>query len=354
MKTVAISTFNNSPQNYGALFQACALSRFIRKLGYRPLNVTVENRNHATVSSKTAMKIRIKKLATLPHKRKMRLRRKKLYAFAAETQTQVLYHNERELQENPPAADVYLSGSDQVWNPVNIHRDFFLTYAPGNAKRISYAASMGNENIPDSNREEFTRYIRTFNAISVREDTMKPVIGQFTDLPVHVHADPVFLMNREEWGELEKPYGGFSFDQYIFVYAVQWNSDWNRELAALKKRTGLPAVAVNMGNLHRTCADRILYDVSPNEFLSLLSGAEYVVTSSFHGTAMSIIYHKKFVTLTGSDKPTRILSLLRRFGLEAALTFRPEQLRLDDAAIDEIIERCQTEARDYLTEEIEG
>ena len=116
----------------------------------------------------------------------------------------------------------------------------------------------------------------------------------------------------------------------------------------------IPVISVNMGNVNRISAECVLYDVSPYEFLSLLSGADYVVTSSFHGTAMSIIYHKKFITLTGSDKPTRIMSLLNRFHLTDALQPDPDRRLFDWDSVDRTIERCRAEARDYLTEAIES
>lgn len=353
MKTVAISTFNNSPQNYGAVFQACALSSYIKQLGCEPINVTIVDRNNSGVSFKNNLKIKAKKLLMLPKYTKIRRRRECFKRFAGETQNQAVYQTLEELEANPPQADVYLSGSDQVWNPVKIHRDFFLSYAPDSARKISYAASMGNEIIPDANKELFKRYIQTYDRISVREDTMVPIISKFVDKPVEIHVDPVFLMSRDDWKRLEKPYRRLPHDQFILVYAVQWKKEWNDILSDLKRRTGLPMISVNMGNLHYVNAENNLYDVSPDEFLFLLSKARYVATSSFHGTAMSIIYHKKFITLTGSDKPSRIMSLLRRFNLTEGLERDPDRRSFDWDSVDRIIENSRAQSRDYLTKALE-
>lgn len=353
MKTVAISTFNNSPQNYGAVFQACALSGYIRKLGCDPINVTIINRNNSGVSFKNNLKIKAKKLLMLPNYTKIRRRRESFKKFASATQHQAIFQTLAELETNPPKADVYLSGSDQVWNPVKIHQDLFLSYAPDSARKISYAASMGNENIPDANMEFFKRYIRTYDRVSVREDTMVPIISGFIDKPVAVHVDPVFLMSKDDWKNLENPYRKLPCDKYILVYAVQWKKAWNDILSDLKKRTGLPVVSVNMGNLRRIYADYELYDVSPDEFLFLIDKSKYVVTSSFHGTAMSIIFHKKFITLTGSDKPSRIMSLLRRFRLSEGLDHDPDRRSIDWDSVDRMIENSRAEARDYLIEALD-
>ena len=339
MKKLIISTFNNSNNNYGALFQSCAFAAFLKQLNYDVYNVTIENRSTANDSTKIKIKKRIKRLLLLPKKRIMNERITKLRGFAAENQNQLIYKTVQELYDNPPEADVYISGSDQVWNPVNLHDDFFLCYADDSKKKISYAASMGRERIPQSVEEKFANYIAKYDCVSVREDSMIPIISRYTDKKIHQHIDPVFLMTKEEWKGLENPYKDLKYDNFIFVYVLEWSPEHNEKLLQLKEKTGLPAVSINTGNIKKIHADQVIYNASPNEFLYILDKASYVVTTSFHGTAMSIVYNKKFMGFTGKDKPTRIESLLRHFGIDSRSTVDAAISEMNYDAVNRIIEQ---------------
>lgn len=354
MKKLIISTFNNSNNNYGALFQSCALATFLKKLNYDVYNVTIESRSTANDSTKIKIKKKIKRILLLPKKRTMNERIKKLREFAAENQNQLIYKTVQELYDNPPEADVYISGSDQVWNPVNLQDDFFLCYADDSKKKISYAASMGRERIPQSVEEKFANFIAKYDCVSVREDSMIPIIGRYTEKKIHQHIDPVFLMTKEEWKGLERPYKDLKYDNFIFVYALEWLPEHNEKLLQLKKKTGLPAVSINTGNIKKIHADQVIYNASPNEFLYILDKASYVVTTSFHGTAMSIVYNKKFMGFTGKDKPTRIESLLRHFGIDSRSTVDAAISEMNYDAVNRIIEQDRNDARLYLLDSIEN
>ncbi len=342
---IVVSTFNNSKNNYGAMFQSCGLYSFLTKLGHEVGYVTLAQREKPG-GKRMPLKTRLKRLLLLPHKKQMEQRVLKLRQFGQDTQHQLMYQNKEELFANPPQADVYLSGSDQVWNPVAMHEDLFLAYAPADSKRISYAASMGNEKIPEANKERFAELIGQYEAVSVREDTVMEIVRSFTDKTIHHHIDPVFLKPREEWEALEIPYAKLKHKRYILTYIIDWNAEFAKQLAALKKQTGLPIVAINLGNLKKIGADQVIYDASPREFLYLLHHADTVVATSFHGVAMSIIYNKPFLPLAGAHMPTRIQSLMRHFEIDMtkSVTYGPS----DFERINAQIEQDRQAAKDYL------
>ncbi len=346
---IVVSTFNNSKNNYGALFQSCGLSSFLTKLNHDVSHVTVEQRKQRRQSKVVIAKTLLKKVLLLPHARGFKLREQKFRKFARETQNQIVYKTQEELFENPPVADVYLSGSDQVWNPVAMHEDLFLAYAPKGSKKISYAASMGSENIPKENKARFAELIGEFETISVREDTVVDIVKPFTDHTVYQHIDPVFLKTRSEWEELETPYENLKFQKYILAYIIEWNAEFNAQLKELKARTKLPVVSINLGNIKKVCADQVLYDVSPNEFLYLLHHAEMMIATSFHGVAMSVVFNKPFVPFVGTNMPTRIQSLMRHFDIDVresvnygAKEFERinDRIRQDQIAAREYLENC--------------
>ena len=351
---IVVSTFNNSKNNYGALFQSCGLHSFLTELGYDVSYVTIGKRKRKKAKKTNIVffaKEIIKKILLLPHFRKMQRRKRCFEKFAQETQTQIKYATDVELFLNPPVADIYISGSDQVWNPVAMHEDLFLAYAPKGSRKISYAASMGCEKIPDANKNHFYEMVSEYSAISVREDTIIDIISPNVEVCVHHNIDPVFLKSHAEWQVLEKKYDKLKYEEFIFVYAIEWNLDYNDRLTKLKEEMGLPVVSVNIGNIKNVRADQVIYDASPNEFLYLLNRARCVVATSFHAIAMSIIYNKPFLALAGLDKPTRIQSIARHFDIDVENGLRYGEAEF--AKINKIIEADCVVAHKYLKSAIE-
>ncbi len=314
MKKVIVSTLNDSTNNYGAVFQACGLSNFLKEMGGDVYFISISMKNKSKNLKSYIRGIMIRLIMFSKHKA-IRRRIKGFTEFIKETQQLIYYKTEAELFKLPPSADVFISGSDQVWNPVAMCDRLFLAYAPTAATKISYAASMGDEHIPEKNEVKFKNYIRSYEHVSVREDTCIPIIERYTDKIVHQHIDPVFLMTKDQWANLERPYLNLKYKEYILVYAIEYNGTFSEKLQDLRKKTGLPVVAINIGTINKVNADQVIYDLSPNEFLFLIRKASYVVASSFHGNALSLVFNKPFVPLVGYSLPTRIQSLLRHFSL---------------------------------------
>lgn len=358
-KSVLIATYNDSKNNYGAVFQSFALSETIKKLGHDAVFVTLEKpplNSSIKLSFKTKLKRTIVKMLSLPNQKKSELRTKKFKIFKEKTQKRICYTDFDELINTPPNADVYLSGSDQVWNPQSFREDFFFPYVSKNKKIVSYAASMGVEEIPQERIELFSKYIARYDCVSVREDTMKKIISQYTDKEIHHHIDPVFLVKREVWESLAKKYENLKYERYIFLYLINWNKKNDEVLLRLKKETGLPLVLVTLGGLKPRFADQVIMDASPEEFLFLLNNAEMVIASSFHGVALSVVFNKPFIAVSGRHSFTRIQSLLRGFNLthHDTLNMSVESAQANYTAVNEMIAKERDRSVEYLKMAIEG
>ena len=355
-KKVLISTFNNSKSNYGAVFQSYALSCFIDKLGFEAYFLTMAERSNKNVcKTKKSFKMRIKqiiyKCLTASSKKAKKKRTEKFEHFTENTQRQLCYADYNELLKSVPKADVYLSGSDQVWNPKNIHDELFLSFAPENAVCVSYAASMGYEKIPSENEKLFASYISKYSHVSVREDTMKPIIEQYTTLPVYQHIDPVFLLNPEEWLVIEKKYAKLKYENYVLLYLIECNKSDEKRICALKKKLKIPFVLVTLGGRKKKFANQTIVDASPEEFIYLLRNSSAVIASSFHGTALSILFNKPFISISGKDKPSRIESLLRHFSLETRNSADCDLYSpINYESINKRIEEDRAESKKYLLE----
>lgn len=200
----------------------------------------------------------------------------------------------------------YVAGSDQIWHPDQCRKSFFLDFAREH-RRISYAASMGKTIIPLEKRDTIQGFLENFEHISVREEQCRKALQPLTDKNIEVHIDPTFLLEQSHWRSLEKAYK--MQEPYILVYMIYWDPACKAQLQRLKERTGLPVYAV-CSALSRVYANHRLFDVGVEEFLWLVDHAEYVVTSSFHGAAMSAIFQKKFAAVVNPETPSRLQNLL--------------------------------------------
>lgn len=242
--------------------------------------------------------------------------------------------------------DIFLAGSDQVWNPVKLKPEFFLENTPDTAKKLTYAVSMGTLNIPEKNREEFGKMVKKFSFISVREGDCIPVLQKYSDGSFDCHIDPTFLTEVSHWRELEEEY---SIDRpYILVYALYWDKAFNKELKKLHKATGKEIFVIS-AYPRGIYATKTLYDVGLGEFLWLVDHADGVVTSSFHGVAMSIIFNKKLSAVINPSSSSRISSLLQTLGYEnQAISSLADEALADYSGVNKRIEEEREKGIEYL------
>ncbi len=315
MEKVCVATYCDW-NNYGSMMQSIGLKNSLKKLGYESFIVKDSPAPPSKYRSSLHISKSPKALICNAYKHSKRSFISKKYEntinFMNKNIDICYYNNYSALAQNPPKADHYIAGSDQIWK-FRIYRPlFFLDFVPEFKKRISYSASMGVANIPEKNKEKFSEVINKFDYISVREIDNKELIEQYTDKAVDVHIDPAFLCTADEWREYEHPYD--IKKPYILLYTIYWDKELNRELKKLHKKTGLDVVAICNG-ASTIWANQKLFDVDPGQFLWLIDNAEAVITSSFHGTSFSIIFNKKLAAVINPSAPSRINYLLSRLSV---------------------------------------
>lgn len=297
----------------GSILQSFALSKTLNGNGY-PTTILLEDWNRMRETQqlknwKDFMQYFYKKAL---HKKIETAYKKRLNFIDANIGTKYLKQYDEFVQRADLNTDgIYLAGSDQIWHPDRCDKHFFLEFVRS-GKCISYAASMGKTEIPPENVDKFRQLMQRLDRISVREIQCRDVLQPLTEKNIDVHIDPTFLMETDTWRQYEKPYP--VREPYILVYMIYWHPSCKAQLQELKRRTGLPVYAVCSG-LSRVYADKKLFDVGVEEFLWLVDHAEYVVTSSFHGAAMSTIFGKKFATVVNPGSPSRIRNLLQTLGI---------------------------------------
>lgn len=327
---IGIITFN-SAHNHGAVLQAWALQEFLTSDGHEVKIINyrlpaTDNLYRLYVPRKTFKRAKLnkvvhalqylKKYKTEPNKVK---RYHKFEHFINHTlNTTKEYTGLDDLNKANLDFDVMIAGSDQIWNgslTKGINPAYFLSFGNESIKRISYAASIGKDAIPEVEHTLFLRYLRLFDYISVREEKAKSSIEKLTDKEVSVVLDPTLLLDREKYDNLKKD--PKTKEQYIYVHNVhitKVDKRLNAMAEELSKRLGLPIVH-NRSDYDFTNELTKFTSGGPKEFLGYIANAAYVVTNSFHATVFSIIYQKNFITIPHFQNPERMRHLLDTLGI---------------------------------------
>ncbi len=230
------------------------------------------------------------------------------------------YYSVSELKARPPYADVYMTGSDQVWNTDHnqgVDEAYYLGWVPDGKKKVSYAASIGQDAIPEEYKERSRELLSRYDAISVREDKAVQLLAGIGIEATQV-LDPTLLLDRGGWLK----YAGKRLvaEDYLLVYSVE-PAEYDTKVAELARyvarEKNLKIVSVsNFGeDKHIPGCDQYFDFALPQQFLSLMAHASFVVVSSFHGTAFAINFNRQFLTITPGAFSSRIASLLELTGL---------------------------------------
>jgi len=226
-----------------------------------------------------------------------------------------LYSTPAELKSNPPRADIYVTGSDQVWGNIGTQPydpAFFLHFAPAEKRCIAYSASFGTTQ-PDIDPATLVKMMNKYSAINVREMSAKQILNDCGFTNVNHVLDPTFLLSRDEWQAIAaKP---LKMAPYILVYQLHSGDAFEEYAGSVSKRLGLPIVRLSCSMNSVMQKGKFVYMCSPNTLLRYFMDAQLVLTDSFHATAFSLILNKNFVTLSPGKTSTRIKSILDAFGL---------------------------------------
>ena len=294
-----IITFHTA-LSHGAVLQALGLKSFIEQMGY---TVGVYDYRPQKYNNNNKIKTFLLEIAKRTHKSDIDIIHQNFADFTGK-------HLNLNLDENP---NVFLSGSDQVWN-ANGSMDpmFYLQFVGEKTIRASYAASMGKTSIPEQRTELFRRYINYFDFLSVREPDAKVIIENIVERKdVQVHIDPSLLHRKDFWIKFATPVKNLP-ENYILVYPLRKPKNINLVIDWLKKETGKQVVLADSSGLFSKFIhnDIVYHNVGPAEFLWLISHADSVITTSFHGAAFSLLFQKELYSILDLRNPSRVKNLM--------------------------------------------
>lgn len=365
MKKIGIITFHRA-HNYGATLQCMALSDI--------LNETTENYKIEVVNycnkkidrdyslfriDKTNYKSIIKSfISSLIYFTKNDSRRKKYIKYINNyipMSREVYDENDNIFSEY----DILICGSDQIWNPKltgKIDNVYFLN-VPSDAKKISYAASLGSNKLND-NVEEYFKLINGIQSISVREIDGCKKVEKLIKRNVKNVLDPTLLLSVEKWNK----YIGNNLkinDKFIFVYSPNNLKEYKEVVNYISEKMSMGIINFTKKNIGFNNVIKNMYCSDPSDFLECIMKSEYVVVTSFHAVVFSILFHKKFWVISPKDNNSRVNTLLSLLGIENRSFESMEELKkidleenIDYKVVDEKLEQLRKESLQWLLKEI--
>lgn len=292
---ICIVTWFSSP-NYGTFLQAFALQRFLEKNNYhneivnfKPNSFFINDIRHICFYLfpwlKKSMEYQYTKMIFDSFAKKNLLLTEK-----------VSLKNINKLNKK---YDLFISGSDQIWNPEGVYKNtYLLDFTDDDKKRISISTSMGG-GIPEGySKEEYKSLLSRYSFISVRENTTNLFLRSLLQRDdIKTSLDPVFLLNKEDWLEII-PEKTHKVQSYICCYFLGYNSFYKDRIIEIhNKYPEKKIILLCLGNENIPDLDFIeaVYFKTPFDFLAYLRDSSFVVTDSFHATVFSIILEKKFI-----------------------------------------------------------
>lgn len=341
MKKIGILTFHR-PINYGAVLQSIALGMYLEEKGYKcelidyRLPQIEQGRKIFCVNSLLKEGVINSVFSLLRQLKNAYFKKDKINKFddflnknanLSEKLSQSDFHSAIMNSDY----EVVITGADLTWNwsifngPIP---EYFWWGITSKVKKISYAASIGEEYIPDTYKEQYSKYLNNMDYISVREKTAVQILSAFTDKVIYNVLDPTLLLSAEVWRKLEENI--LLPEKYIVVYAVEDSELLNAIVKRVMIQYGCKALILikSKGLTGLNCINP-KKPLSPGQFLRAIELSQAVITNSFHGMAFSIIFKKEFWCVPHSARASRMIDLAKILGLEDRIITSLDKMTLE-------------------------
>lgn len=329
MKRIGVITMHRV-MNVGSVLQAYALCEKISQLGAKAEIIDYQYPNNYHCGEKGKMGFK-QKLLLLPQRilyfilyRKTLQKKRFNSFFNRKFHLSKYYTDQYSIYSDPPRYDVYLTGSDQVWNPLCMKGDgvFFCDFVK-NVPKASYAASFSTNEIPEMLQSSYVNFLQEYSYIGVREVAAVTLVREIANKEAQLVCDPTLLLTRNDYFELAKDAEfKVTSEPYILVYALSYAYNPYPQIdnvtKLVKEKLGYKVIYLHANSIEHYHIGASITSAGPSEFINLFLNAKFIVTSSFHGTAFAINFEVPFISIIpeSSKGDCRILSLLQTLGLE--------------------------------------
>ncbi|MBR3841129.1 MAG: polysaccharide pyruvyl transferase family protein [Erysipelotrichales bacterium] len=357
---IAITTIQNS-SNYGAMLQTYALQEFLKDKGHQVSIVNYDNRfmskgldqiRHGL--SKFELYYMLIDIMNYVERKNMI---QKFHEFSSTKLCLSKLMSKEELLEGNKFNDydLFISGSDQIWNPNvtnnTVDEVYFCGMAPQNANIISYSSSLGGYDFTNEEMNlRIKEYLEKYKMIAVRENSYIPRLTKLTNKEIYKVLDPVFLLNKNEWIEKFDLSDTCNGDSYVLIYAMSKHND---VIDLVQQKYGkTKKIKIIYQPLFRKKNIEYIVDAGPKEFIELFLNAERIVTNSFHGLAFGLIFNKQVSVLDNARNMNRIYDLLNSLGLTEVLSSKSQLTctSIDYCNVKPKLEELINKSKKYLNE----
>lgn len=353
--------------NYGSLLQAMATQQVIERLGHTCKIIDYVRKDESYLEYEKTM------LAAKPDWNKS-IFKKVIYLLLRQLECIVVgikfekaqkrylkltrrYETCNQLILNKPVADIYMTGSDQVWGPVgngSYDNVYCLSFTNETDKRISYAASFGHTNMTKELEKYYKKWLSRYDYISVREESAVEIIEKIGMDSSQV-IDPTLLLDSAYWDIYTK---SIKQEKYILIYQLHNDKRVGKYAKKVAKARNLKLIRIS-ASLHQIVREgRFVWLPEVGEFLSYIKNAECIITDSFHGTAFAINFNTPFVEiLPNNNTCTRNKNILNMIGLSDRILANDEDIDLawkevDFTAVNRILAQKRRESLEILKQMI--
>lgn len=319
--------------NYGGVLQSFALQTFLKNKGF---DVEVINYAPHTFRDSLFKCFYSKNPFAIIDNLKNYWKEKNIAKFRKKhLDVTERYYTPEQLIENPPLMDVYISGSDQVWNPYGLKSNkkiYFLPFGSKDSIKIAYATSFGVTQYPSNLLEELKPLLEKFNAISVRENSGIEILKKAGIEKSVLMPDPTLLLNKDDYAKILEDNCQSNKSDYFF-YVLQKNQVTINEIYLHFKKDRHNRI------VHSCKAKHSVFGIE--EWLNYIKNSKLVVTNSFHGVIFSLIFNTPFIVvpiegqLSGMND--RIITLLERFELMDRVVEKYDEIKINELTHEKII-----------------
>lgn len=279
--------------------------------------------------------------------------------------TPKIYRTNEELFGANLQASAFIVGSDQVWNCTKYYNGkdnaMFLDFAQSNQKRISYAASLAMQNVPDEQVSRYKSLLGKFDAISVREKTGAKALTAIGVKDVEVVIDPVYLVSQNEWSILaERSKRRFSGKRYLLIVCLEHRDELYQYAKKKADMLGVELYAFKGGIRFwekNPLVNKTFWNISVYDYLNIIKNAEAVVADSFHAMSFSLIFGRDIDIIPRNDQGnSRMVDLLNELGIIDRVTSADVVLEesIDFVKVNDAIQTQVSAAQKFLVKALNG
>ncbi|MBP1617632.1 MAG: polysaccharide pyruvyl transferase family protein [Bacteroidetes bacterium] len=349
---------NHRVQNYGAVLQTYALYKILNEL--ENVEVLDYSPDFSVKPIKFDLFNLLRQKTTMFFKPSSEIRKERFSNFLLDNIKLSDKHSSYEhLVSKIGEYAILVSGSDQIWSPKvwgKLYPAFFLAFASEDYKKISYASSLGNGVYSNNEKSLVKEWLAKYSHIGVREHYAENYLRKELGVESQVVLDPTLLLSAHQYRKIIEVKDKQDSD-YVLVYTPNQNPKECIDFAKLiQKKIGAKEIRYIGGSSKYFNKKNGYIQESiagPKEFISLFDRARFVVTSSFHGTAFSVIFNRNFVNILNKREPERAKTLLGDLGIIERILDQIDnidniELEIDYQTVNQKLEKLKLKSLDYL------